>query len=139
MSSSGDNGDDPGRPLFALGFIERHRDVPPDLDFALEQTTPQALLRDLHRPHSSFGVTLHDFERLPFIKTDGGGDDAAERRKVLLASYRVPIDTLIPTRNFIDDDRATLRALLAMPWSEAPKLGIMTDEEEQEISRYFGG
>ena len=132
-----DESGDASLGLLALGSIQREMGVPPDIDDALAETAPQALLRDLHRPVSGFEVPMMEFGQLPFIRADAGGAETAQRRQTLLASYKVPIETLVPTAALVREDRAALRATLALPWSDAPKLGQMTEEETEEAERWF--
>ena len=108
--------------LFALGEIRREREVPAEIESAMYRNAPQALLRDLHRPVSTFSLTPFDFVPEPKIRADAGGEVSAENRRTLLASYRVPMaDLLHTTADMVETYRA-LRATIARPWTDAPKL-----------------
>lgn len=111
--------------LFALGWVRREREVPPDVESALYRNAPQALLRDLHRPVSSFSLTPFDFVSEPKIRADAGGQVTAENRQAFLASYRVPIDELLHTNVDMLNEGRALRATIARPWVDAPKLASM--------------
>jgi hypothetical protein len=91
-------------------------------DRALAETAPQALLRDLHRPEITFEVSIMDFER-HVIPRDGGRDAHADVKAYLYADYRVPIVELLTTSRDALEAMRDLKAILALPWPKAPKLG----------------
>ncbi len=109
--------------LFALGQIRRQREIPMDVEAALTHTAPQALLRDLHRPVSSFEVAPYEFEQRELLHLDAGVAATAEVRATALASYRVPICDLLQTSTTMLAEGRAVRMLLRQPWADAPKLG----------------
>ena len=109
--------------LFALGEIRREREIPSDIEAALYRNTPQALLRDLHRPETTFTVTVFDFASVPKIRADAGGQVSTENRRTVLASYRVPIDDLLHTNDDMLAEYRAVKAIVAQPWPLAPKFG----------------
>lgn len=91
-------------------------------DIALAEMAPQALLRDLHRPEIEFEVSIMDFER-HVIPRDGGRDAYADVKAYLYADYRVPIVELLTTNRDAREAMRELKAIMALPWAKAPKLG----------------
>lgn len=97
--------------------IEPGEATPPDdIWDALAERTPQALLRDLHRPVFYFDdVELDVIEVLP--RGNAGPD--AEIRALLSCDYRWRPD--VPARVLVDEDLRALRVRLRQePWGEAP-------------------
>lgn len=91
----------------------REAERPEDIRDALKEPTPQAVLRDLHRPDQQFLLRL--------LPTDMGLDVAGMRTRsridtALRASYAVRMDDEpIPAR-LVAEDMAALRAHLGEPW-----------------------
>lgn len=91
--------------------------IPAPLLKDLKACTPQAQLRDLHRPDKDFYIRLEPaFE-------DAGDPEApdlmAPIRETLEASYRVGV--VPPAMIMMDAGIADLRTILAKPWSEAKR------------------
>jgi hypothetical protein len=86
------------------------------------KNTPQALLRDLHRPVKNWTVNPIEFG---FVErpNDGGRGYIAELKRTALANYRVPMPTMVPTRTMYKESIAERRAVLRKPWADAPKFG----------------
>ena len=122
--------------LFALREVSRETEVPPDIEGALHRRTPQALLRDLHRPVPSFEVNPFEFQEVPMIKNLAGTVETQELRRAFLASYRVPIVELVHTTKDMLGEFRALKATLARPWTDAPKLAP-TAKQRFEAQRYF--
>ncbi len=108
--------------LFALREVTRAYERWPEIDEMLHYVTPQAMLRDLHRPITQFTVSLVDFQRFEFL-LDGGRSTTAGTKQTLLKDYRIPITELIPTEHMWQRAMAELRHTLSLPWKDAPKLG----------------
>jgi len=108
--------------LFALREVSREREVPWEIERALSHGAPQAILRDLHRPISSFDVNPYEFDEVPMIKSRAGTPETAELRQAFLQSYRVPIVDLVHTTKDMLGEFRALKATLAKPWTDAPKL-----------------
>ena len=125
--------------LFVLGEVLREREIPPDLEDVLWTTTPQALLRDLHRPETAFVVGPHEFEHAPLIRTDAGATESAAFRLTCFASYRIPLDEFIYASGAAQIAMRALREVLARPWTDAPKLGASVELTEDQAKSIFGG
>jgi hypothetical protein len=108
--------------LFSLREVSREREVPWEIDQALRQGAPQAILRDLHRPVPSFEINPYEFEEVPMIRNLAGSAETSELKKAFLASYRVPIVDLVHTTKDMLGEFRALKATLARPWTDAPKL-----------------
>lgn len=108
--------------IFALREVTRLRVIDEDIELALQHSSPQALLRDLHRSTRTFGVNPIEFPTFERI-IDGGRGAVAELKQDLLTSYRVPIEELIPTHDMLSASIAERRQILSAPWADAPKLG----------------
>jgi hypothetical protein len=98
-------------------FGERERDIPDEVVDALRQRTPQALLRDLHRPESFYGHVFFD-------QVDLGVDLAGVRARALVtetisAHYAVRMANEPIPRRLMREDRAGLRAILDAPWQDS--------------------
>jgi hypothetical protein len=100
----------------------REREIPSDLHADLKEVAPQALLRDLHRPVTSFAIS--EYDRMETGWDRGGRGGAREIKQLVAARYQVPIETLLRTPADIQEDLATLRGILALKWEEAPKMGF---------------
>jgi len=122
--------------LFALREVSRESEVPPDIEDALRQGAPQAILRDLHRPVPSFDVNPFEFQDVPMIRNLAGTVETQELRQAFLASYRVPIVELVHTTKDMLGEFRALKATLARPWIDAPKLAP-TAKQRFEAQRYF--
>jgi hypothetical protein len=95
------------------GAIAEPRDFqrPPDLEDALRDCTPQALLRDLHRPELYFSK---DFQRVDLMESYRI-DIAASIDEVMATSTRLPP----PQTPLFDEGYALLQELRAerkQPW-----------------------
>jgi hypothetical protein len=99
----------------------RDRPVPGDLEGEMNAVAPQAILRDLHRPETTFGVTA--LEQVPLGWDRGAAQVVGEVRGLIAKEYRIPIETLLTTQKTVDEDRKELAALKAADWAQAPKLG----------------
>jgi hypothetical protein len=108
--------------IFSVREIIKQYERTSDVDDQLRLTAPQAMLRDLHRPTKEFTVSMMDFERHE-IPRDAGRDATAATKQLMLASYRIPITELVPTRRMYHDAWAELRGILAGSWTDAPKFG----------------
>src|SRR5262245_33225305 len=122
--------------IFSLREIKRQFEVPWDLEIALAQAAPQAILRDLHRPITRFGVSGMDFDSYS-RPTDCGRSDLAQVHKDLAMDLRVPIVDLLHTTKTALAAFRDLKALMALPWTDAPKLGSQLMPEIMS-RRYFG-
>jgi hypothetical protein len=108
--------------IFALREVKRKFDPPWDLEIAMAIKAPQALLRDLHRPVDQFTVSPGDFER--FERPTGCGVEAMrEVHADLGRSLRVPIVDLLRTSREMRSEWSGVKAILQLPWSDAPKFG----------------
>jgi hypothetical protein len=108
--------------LFSVREVSRMREIDDDIEEALNITSPQALLRDLHRAVKSFGVNPFDFDKHERI-IDGGFGAVADVKSIIFASYRIPIVELLPTRAMYADGIAERREIMTAPWADAPKFG----------------
>jgi hypothetical protein len=121
--------------LFALREVSRETEIPWDLP-AMTKSSPQAILRDLHRPVTRFKVLPQEFDELPMLKSRAGTAETKELRALALASYRVPIVELLHTTNDMLNEFRKLKATIALPWTDAPKMKA-TSKEKFEASLYF--
>src|SRR5262245_60548188 len=128
---------EPEETIFSLREIQRQFEVPWDLELAMAQVAPQAILRDLHRPVTSFAVSGTDFESHE-RPTDCGRADLKQIHTDFARDLRVPIVDLLKTSRSARAAFKDLKALMALPWTDAPKLGIGTMPELMS-RRYFGG
>lgn len=99
------------------GSIAEPREVerPPDLEDALCERTPQALLRDLHRPELDFYKEFQRVDLMEEYRVDG----AANVAEVMATSTRLPPRETSP----FEKERARLLELRAerrQPWTELP-------------------
>jgi hypothetical protein len=108
--------------IFALREVTRVREIDEEIELALQHSSPQALLRDLHRSTRSFGVNPIEFPTFERI-IDGGRGAIAELKQDLRASYRVPIQELIPTQSMLSASIAERRQVMRSPWADAPRFG----------------
>jgi hypothetical protein len=108
--------------IFAVREISKQYERTSDVDDQLRLCAPQAMLRDLHRPSKEFTVSLMDFERHE-MRLDGGREAAAATKRLMTASYRIPIMELVPTRAMYHQAWGELRGILTGPWTDAPKFG----------------
>jgi hypothetical protein len=110
------------KSLFALGEVRRVRELDYELEVFLTHNTPQAMLRDLHRPVTDWRIGVHDFERYE-VPTDAGRGALQQLKQDYLKSYRIPICDLIPTNKMWKAGWAEVREALTTPWADAPKFG----------------
>ena len=108
--------------IFALREIERSTDIPYDLEQLMSNNTPQALLRDLHRPVMPFGVNPNEFDKHERIN-DGGRSLIREIKETLHARYYVPIHELIDVPKMYEEGIAERHAIMRSKWADAPKFG----------------
>lgn len=101
--------------------------IPPQLIKDLKTCTPQAFLRDLHRPEKEFYVTLQP----PFVDDEDPPppDPMAPVRETLRRDYRVGT-TIAPAAATMATSWADLRARLAIPWAEGKRERARRREEE---------
>lgn len=104
----------------------RERDVPPELLGDLRELSPQALLRDLHRP-----VRPETFvEREPLAENvDPGGRQAYADAKAAIALAREPLPVIVPTVRLVAEEQARRRAWLAETWQPH----LRDDEPRPEV------
>jgi hypothetical protein len=98
----------------------RQRAIPDDVS-NMSEVTPQALLRDLHRPIGQFAIS--EYDRLETGWDRGGRGGIREIKQTLAARYEIPIESLLRTQGEIREDMAELRRILDLKWEDAPKLG----------------
>ena len=122
--------------LFTLREVTREREVSWEIGGALQHSSPQAILRDLHRPVPKFDVNPYEFQEVQKIGTDAGIPETKELRSALVASYRVPIVELVHTTKDMLGEFRALKATLALPWTEAPKLAP-TAKQRAEARKFF--
>lgn len=104
--------------VWGLRTAGRAREVePPDkIREALKERTPQALLRDLHRPETHFGDVYMD---MVDTGLDVGGVRARRLVKdAITTTYTIKICDELAPRQWMDADFADLRTRLNQPWSE---------------------
>jgi hypothetical protein len=99
----------------------RVRPVPGDLEGEMNSVAPQAILRDLHRPETQFGIS--GLDQIPLGWDRGAAQAVGEVRELIAKEYRIPIDTLITTKGMIVDDLKELSSIKALDWTQAPKMG----------------
>jgi hypothetical protein len=117
-------------PLMELPADDEWRewDIPRALVKDLADCTPQAKLRDLHRPEKDFVIHLEpawqgeEWEPPP-------PDPLAEPRAVVRRSYRVTTP-LTPSTRAIQQHAAEVRASRAFPWPEAKRERARKRERE---------
>ena len=108
--------------LFTVREVTRLREIDYELEMDLWQVSPQALLRDLHRPETTFGVNPLDFARHEW-PTDGGRADYDGIKKLAVARYAIPIKELLDVPRMYSDSIAERRRIMRAPWADTPKLG----------------
>jgi hypothetical protein len=108
----------------------REREQPPDLYTELRQVTPQAILRDLHRPETTYGITGYD--RFETGWDPGGVGATSEIRSAIRQSYDIDLVSLLATQRTIDADLTELRSIKALPWNQAPRLTATPRDESAE-------
>jgi hypothetical protein len=91
----------------------REAERPEDISDVLKDPTPQAVLRDLHRPEQQWPLRL--------LPNDLGMDVAGERARsridtILRTSYAVRMDDEPVPARLIFEDMGALRAHLNEPW-----------------------
>jgi|SRR5688572_33441226 len=114
--------------LFSVREVTKLYERTGDVDEQLRLCTPQAMLRDLHRPTTQFTVSAMDFERHE-MQLDGGRGAVAATKLILRRDYRVPIVELLRTHGMFKQAWADLRDALTRPWAEAPKFGTQYEPE----------
>ncbi len=91
--------------------------IPPQLVKDLKDCTPQAFLRDLHRPDKEFYIQLQPaFEDVGEIEMP---DPMGPIRETVRADYRVGV--VAPAVTTMAEGIADLRAILARPWAEGKR------------------
>lgn len=99
-----------------LGDEVRETERPEDIVDALKEPTPQAILRDLHRPEQQWPLRM--------LPKDLGMDIAGlDSRARLESALRAPLavrmdDEPVPAR-MISEDMSALRARLDEPWGDS--------------------
>jgi hypothetical protein len=123
-----------------LGDAPREVELPEGIGDALREPTPQAILRDLHRPEQHWPKRL--------LPEDLGVDVAGLRTRarideILSTNYSVRIDDEpIPAR-ILADATADLRASLRAPWEDSfvppeKRRGPASDAPTAEDLKWFG-
>jgi hypothetical protein len=102
--------------------VRRLREIDGEIEEALSRNAPQALLRDLHRPSKSFTINPDGIERYDAPKDAGRNAYGAIKARIF-ASYRVPIVELIQTNRMASEALRAMRAILRLPWADAPRTG----------------
>jgi hypothetical protein len=94
--------------------------IPPQLRRDLKTCTPQAFLRDLHRPDKDFYVRFE----VPWDDWEGGEPEVIDPmqpvRDTLRTDYRAGT-TVAPAVRTMTESAADLRGLLARPWAESKR------------------
>jgi hypothetical protein len=107
-------------PLFDFAMAERHHTIaeprdferPSDLEDELKDCTPQALLRDLHRPETDFEKTFELVDNA----AEQRYDIVAEVEAAMATSFKLPALDRLPRHDankLLDEVRAERRK----PWS----------------------
>lgn len=126
---------DPTMPMIDLAMIDNRMAVaepreverPQDIEDHLAESTPQALLRDLHRPDLEFEKTFE-------MVDPGEGDriDAvAEVRAAIRTSWKLPPFEGTPA-DTVRTVLAELRAELGLPWIDIPKRATLPNRRVTE-------
>jgi hypothetical protein len=92
----------------------REREMPYWMEDDLNETTPQAILRDLHRPELDFNLYFEQMEHQPTL---------SEMREVVTATLGMPLrirPDLRPASESVRDALADLRHWKAARWDELP-------------------
>jgi hypothetical protein len=110
---------DEERPLFKLGPVLNEYPIYDELHWDMQHLTPQAILRDLHRPVKRFTVSEFEVHELP---RDGGRNHFKAARAGYFVNLRIPIQELVPTNRWIQEEMRELRRIKALPWQDAPKI-----------------
>ena len=126
---------DPTMPMIDLAMIDNRMAVaepreverPQDIEDHLAESTPQALLRDLHRPDLEFEKT--------FEMVDPGEDDridaVAEVRIAIRTSWKLPPFEGTPA-DTVRTVLADLRAELGLPWCDIPTRATLPNRRVTE-------
>ncbi len=119
-----------GAHRWALGSVHEARETerPWDLDESLAEVSPQAILRDLHRPVPHFGSIK--LERT-LLGTGAGAmiHTTKTTRAIMCTRYRIDINDFPTARIPIEADMAELRAQLDQPWDEIDASPGQTETE----------
>jgi hypothetical protein len=91
----------------------RENERPEWIEDVVAVQTAQAILRDLHRPETTFDIVYEYGPREPTLR-----ETTDEIRKVFLASYRVRPEP--PVRTLIAEGLAELRKWKGVDWAELP-------------------
>jgi len=83
-----------------------------------------------------FDVNPYEFQEVDMIRSRAGTEETKELRDALLASYRVPIVDLVHTTKDMLGEFRALKATLASPWADAPKLAPSA-RDRAEARKYF--
>jgi len=108
----------------------REVEIPNELSKDLKTSTPQAFLRDLHRPEKDFYVRLQP----PWDDGDGSEGQRAEDpmapiRETLRRDYREGTTVPAATSSLVES-WSDLRARLALPWAEGKRERARAREAE---------
>lgn len=108
------------------GFVsvEREVDIPQELKRDLQELTPQAILRDLHRPVRQ--SIWHEREPVATDVDPGGRRAYAEARAALV---REPLAPITPASRFLAAELRRRRAFLAETWQP----WLRDDEPRREV------
>jgi hypothetical protein len=108
--------------IFSVREVSRIREIDYEIESSINHNSPQALLRDLHRPIRTFGVNPLEFDKHERI-VDGGRASIAEVKVIIYTNYRIPIEALIPTRAMYRESVDERKSVMRAPWTDAPKFG----------------
>lgn len=127
-------------PIRQPGGEERELEPSDDLRRALGHRTPQAFLRDLHRPVQSFGSV--QLRRVPSPTSSGIAHAQLKSAIAAAVAHRSRDDALQPlATRLMNDGMRELRTILARPWADSrpakplPMRGIVPGIED---SMWFG-
>ena len=108
--------------LFSVREITRQTFVDSAIEEAMSECAPQALLRDLHRPITTYSVNPLEFEKNERPR-DAAQSITVETKKTFYASYRINLAAEAPVHAMVRESIAERRQALGGVWADAPKFG----------------
>ena len=108
--------------IWSVREINRVREVDSAIDEALSVNAPQALLRDLHRPITTFSVNPLEFEKNERPR-DAAQSITKETKETLFTSYRIDLHALATAWEIYKGSIVERRQALGGEWADAPKFG----------------